>query len=86
MRILKRQLRKGKESVCVRGRERKRQQCKPYLGLSVAVCCPGGKLICSTDKQTAKCTIVKLLLSYHNENNYCFDFLITNQDHPAPVL
>lgn len=50
-----------------RGVRKERQQCKPYLRLSVAVCSPGEELICSTDKRTAHCTTVILLLSSHNE-------------------
>lgn len=57
---------KGKRK-CVSEGEKERQQRKPYLRLSVVVCSPEGELICSTDKLTAHCITVILLLSCHNE-------------------
>lgn len=56
-----------RKSVCVCEQGKERQPCKLYLGLSVALCSPGGELICSTDRRTAHCTTVILLLSCHNE-------------------
>lgn len=67
-------------------REKERQQCKPYLRLSVAVCSPGGELICSTDRRTAHCTTVILLLSCHNEIITVLSSFQQTKPTPFPLL
>lgn len=74
------------ERKCVLEGEKERQQCKPYLRLSVAVCSPGGELICSTDKHTANCTTVILLLSCHNEIITVLSFFQRTKPTPFPCF